>query len=114
MNDERVIYYDWLADSTTTSHICNAHDAFITYVPIEPIPVMGVGNIRAHAKGRGSIRIKSHCDDHEYTLILENVLHVPENSNNLISLGRSDRNGRRYEGHNGILTSRKRPKNSKA
>ena len=87
MNDERVIYYDWLADSVTTLHICNARDAFITYVPIEPIPVMGVGNIRAHAKGRGSVKIKSHCDDHEYTLILENVLHVPENSNNLISLG---------------------------
>ena len=104
MNDEHVLYYDWLADSATTSHICNAREAFIDYESIDPISVMGVGNIKAHAKGRESVKIKSHCDEHEYTLQLENVLHVPRNNNNLISLGQWDRDGRRYEGHNGILT----------
>ena len=81
MNDEHVIYYNWLADSTTILHICNMYNAFITYEPIEPIPAIGVSNIRAHMKGCGSIQIKSHCNNHKYTLILENVLHVPENSN---------------------------------
>ena len=104
MNDECVLYYDWLADSATTSHICNARDAFIAYEAINPIPIKGVGNIQAHAKGRGSVKLISYCDGNKYTLLLENVLHVPGNSTNLISLGRWDRDGRRYEGCNGALT----------
>ena len=73
MNNEHVIYYDWLADSVTMSHIYNAYNAFITYKPIKPIPVMGVGNIGAHIKGHGSVLIESHCDNadnHEYCYIL--------------------------------------------
>lgn len=31
INDERVLYYDWLADSVTTSHICNQREAFVHY-----------------------------------------------------------------------------------
>lgn len=31
INDECVLYYDWLADSATTSHICNQREAFIDY-----------------------------------------------------------------------------------
>lgn len=104
MNDERVIYYDWLADSATTSHICNARDAFITYHPIDPTPVVGVGNIKAHAKGRGSVQIQSHCNGHTYILQLEDVLHVPGNRNNLISLGRWDKDGRQYIGQNNTIT----------
>jgi hypothetical protein len=32
--DEHTLYYDWLADSTTTSHIVNRHDIFKTFKPI--------------------------------------------------------------------------------
>jgi hypothetical protein len=31
INDDAVSYYDWLADSCTTSHICNKHETFIEY-----------------------------------------------------------------------------------
>ena len=103
MNDKCILYYDWLADSVTTLHICNARKAFIDYESIDTILVIGVGNIKAHAKGRGSVKIKSHCDEHEYTLQLENVLHVPGNNNNLISLGQWDCDGHQYEGLNSIL-----------
>ena len=103
MNDEHILYYDWLADSTTMLHICNAREAFIDYESIVPIPVVGVGNIKAHTKGRESVKIQSYCDGHMYTLQLENVLHVPGNSNNLISLGQWDHDECWYEGHNGIL-----------
>ena len=34
VNDESTLYYDWLADSTTTSNITNRHDTFVTYEPI--------------------------------------------------------------------------------
>ena len=30
-NDDQLIYYDWLADSATTSHVTNQCDAFINY-----------------------------------------------------------------------------------
>jgi len=36
-NDEHVLYYNWLADLATTSHICNNHKAFITYSPIKNV-----------------------------------------------------------------------------
>jgi hypothetical protein len=35
VNDESTLYYDWLANSATTSHITNRHDTFITYEPIQ-------------------------------------------------------------------------------
>ena len=94
MNDERIIYYDWLADSAMTSHICNAREVFTTYNPIQSTPVVGVGNVKAHAEGRGTVQIQSYCDGHTYTLQLQDVLHVPGNRNNLISLGQWDSDGR--------------------
>jgi hypothetical protein len=43
--DERTLYYDWLADSATTSHIVNRHDVFKTYEPIKNTPITGVGGL---------------------------------------------------------------------
>jgi len=43
-NDKPVTFYDWVADSATTSHICNQRDAFVTYKPITGKTVSGVGN----------------------------------------------------------------------
>jgi hypothetical protein len=57
INDEHVIYYDWIADSVTTSYICNTCKAFITYYPIDLILITGIGNAKTHAKGHGSIEI---------------------------------------------------------
>ena len=34
VNDESTLYYDWLADIATTSHITNRRDTFVTYEPI--------------------------------------------------------------------------------
>jgi hypothetical protein len=85
--DECVLYYDWLADSVTTSHIMNQHEAFITYQPLEATTVAGVGNVKAKAEGRGTIKIILYCDSHKYVLTLEDVLYILSNRNNLISLG---------------------------
>jgi len=89
-NDERLLYYDWLVDSATTSHICNQHEAFNPYTPIEDISIGGVGGLKAHAKGRGIVHIQSLYEGRTYTLKLEDVLYVPDNQHNLISLGRWD------------------------
>jgi hypothetical protein len=102
--DEHILYYDWLADSATTSHVTNQREAFITYQPLEATTVAGVGNIKAKAEGRGTIEIVSYCDGHKYILTLEDVLYIPNNCNNLISLGRWDTAGGRYVGGRGTIT----------
>jgi len=50
-NDDRLIYYDWLADSAMTSHVTNQCDAFINYECLTNKLVLGVGNNEAHAIG---------------------------------------------------------------
>lgn len=86
-NDERVLYYDWLADSATTSHICNDREAFTNYHHDGEGTVVGVGSVKAAIQGQGTVRLYSECEGVSYTLTMENVLHIPANKNNLISLG---------------------------
>src|SRR5215204_5815311 len=58
---ERVLWYDWLADSATTSHVTNMRDAFISFKPINTL-VNGVGNAKTYAKGRGTVEVESKVD----------------------------------------------------
>ena len=102
--DSRLLYYDWLGDSATTSHVCNRCEAFKTFHPLIGTTISGVGNVKAKAKGRGTVELLSTYDCHDYILKLENVLYIPTNRNNLISLGRWDKAGGRYIGGGGALT----------
>ena len=102
-NDEPLIFYDWLADSATTSHICNQRGAFVNYKPVMGKTVAGVGNHQANVEGRGTVELESNYNGYKYLLRLENVLHIPSNRNNLISLGRWDQAGGRYTGGGGVL-----------
>src|ERR1700678_4391783 len=101
--DPRLIYYDWLGDCATTSHVCNRREAFKTFQPLTGTNVSGVGNVKAEAKGRGTVELKSSYEGHNYILQLESILYIPTNQNNLISLGRWDKSGRRYTGGGGEL-----------
>ncbi|KAG1891606.1 uncharacterized protein F5891DRAFT_964321, partial [Suillus fuscotomentosus] len=65
---EKLSYYDWLADSGTTSHITKIRSALTDYVPL-----------------------KGHKQ--QITCKLKNVLYVPRASNNLVSITRLDREG---------------------
>jgi len=85
-NDDAMILYDWLADSATTLHVTNMHDAFIKYTPLRK-PVHGVGNAQTHAEGKGTIRIKSMVNGKQYDLTLTDFLYIPTNQQNLLSLG---------------------------
>jgi hypothetical protein len=80
-------HYDWLADTATTSHITNKRENFTTFYPIEK-PVNGVGNAQTNAKGKGTVRIKTITNGRERTLTLADVLYIPTNPHNLLSLGR--------------------------
>jgi hypothetical protein len=76
-NDERLIYYDWLADNATTSHVSSQRDIFTSYIPLNNTTVMGVGGKEANIAGKGIVELTSTCDGQIYLLHLENVLHVP-------------------------------------
>ena len=84
---EIISWYDWLADSATTSHIINQHNAFKTYTPFaQKREVCGVGNIRTHAEGREAIELVSRIQEKIYTITLEDVLYIPTPPNSLLSL----------------------------
>jgi hypothetical protein len=82
------LYYDWLADSATTSHIVNWRDIFKTYKPIKNTPITGVGGLRAQAMGRGDVDVYMMINGETFTIHLHDVLYVPGNWNNLFSLRR--------------------------
>lgn len=104
MRSTPFIYYDWLGDTATTSHVSNRREAFKMFHPLTDTTVSGVGNVKTEAKERGTVELISKYDGHDYVLTLGNVLYIPTNRNNLISLGRWDKAGGRYTGGGGALT----------
>jgi hypothetical protein len=102
--DELLVFYHWLADSATTSHVSNRREAFTTFHPLIDTIVSGVGNVKAKAEGRGTVELISSCSGHNYILELRDVLYIPSNRNNLIALGKWDKLGGRYAGGGGALT----------
>jgi len=101
-NDKPMIIYDWLADTATMSHVTNMRDAFTSFTPLIR-PVRGVGNAETHAEGRGTIKIRTKVNEQEYDLTLTDVLYIPTNQQNLLSLGRWDKAGGEYHGGQGQL-----------
>ena len=91
------------ADCATTSHVTNQRDAFTTFEPLNKT-VSGVGNAQTHAKGRGTIKLLSKVNNETFRLTLTNVLYIPTNPQNLLSLGRWDRSGGTYHGGQGSLS----------
>jgi len=60
--------------------------------------VTGVGGKTATAIGCGTVTLILNCNGVNWTLKLENVLHVPGQRNNLIFLGRWDKASGTYQG----------------
>ena len=102
-NDDRLSFYDWLGDTATTSHIANSKQSFSTFTPLSKMAVSGVGNVTALAEGKGTVELESNVDGQMYNLKLKNVLYIPSNNQNLISLGRWDNSGGHYTGGGGKI-----------
>jgi hypothetical protein len=85
--DECILWYDWLADSTTTSHITNQRDILINYKPAHSTNIAGVGNINTAAIGRGTVELDTEYEGQRYILCLQDILYIPTNRNSLILLG---------------------------
>ena len=82
-----VCLYDWLGDSGVTCHITQEWDTFATYESILKVTVLGVGNVKTFAIRHSTVYLHSECDGIIHTLQLNNVLHIPNNCNSLLSLG---------------------------
>ena len=101
-NEDRSLY-DWIVDSASTSHICNKRDVFTEYIPThDQVPIYGVGNIATHALGRGKVIIGALYNNKLHKITLNDVLYVPNNRHNLLSLGRWERANGKFKGGQGI------------
>jgi len=78
--------FEWIADSASTVHVTNWRDAFATYTPVPDIKVTGIGRVQVFAVGRGTVYLNSECDGKQSIICLQNVLHIPCNQNNLLSI----------------------------
>jgi hypothetical protein len=79
-NEDAVSIYTWIANSATTSHICNACNAFVDYTPAHTnVPIYSVRGVTACAQGQGIVKIQSQYKQNTYTIILNDMLHVPTN-----------------------------------
>jgi len=83
--------FEWIADSASTVHITNRRDAFATYTPVPEIRVTGVRGVQAFAVGKGTVYLSTECDGKHNIICLQNVLHIPCNQNNLLSVIRWDK-----------------------
>jgi hypothetical protein len=81
-----LIFYNWLADSAMTLHVCNQHEAFTMFHPLTGTIVIGVENLETKAEGQDTVELTSWCNGHKYILQLEDILYIPNNHNNLIAL----------------------------
>lgn len=104
--NEPTCYYDWFSDSATSSHVTNRRDIFLPYQPLHNTSVVGVGRNKAKVEGKGTIEIQSQYNGQTFRLKLQDILHIPTNRNNLLSLGRWDAAGGTYIGGGGKLSSK--------
>jgi hypothetical protein len=86
------------------SYICKYGDTFTTYTPVDSGSVTGMDGTAAKIVGRRTVELILMCNSEEHILHLQHVLHVPGTRNNLISLGRWDAVGGRYQGAQGQIT----------
>ena len=67
-------------------HICNQKEAFTTYELLMGKTIVVVGNKHTNIEGHGIVELESAYQGNKFLLKLKNVLYIPSNQNNLISL----------------------------
>jgi hypothetical protein len=103
-NDEHLIYYNWLADNATTSHVGNRREDFVSYTPLQNVSVTGMGGKVTKILRRGMVKLIAACNGENNLLTLNDILHIPRQPHNLISLGRWNKAGGRYSADGETLT----------
>lgn len=81
---------DWLADSGTTSHICNDMNSFVDLTSLTESSISGIGNQSIKALGRGTVVLEAKVGKETRIHRLKDTLYAPNAVNNLISITRLD------------------------
>src|ERR1700761_512114 len=95
---------DWIADSGTTSHISNSRDLFTDFTPLTNHTIIGLGEQKVQALGKGTITLDFKADGKYVTNILKNVLYTPQAANSLLSISKLDEAGGEASFRNGKCT----------
>lgn len=102
-SEERMIWYEWVADSGATSHIVKSKTVMTDYVPLTSRRISGIGNESLNAIGQGTVHLINYIGKTKISFTLKNVLHVPHASHNLVSISRLDKDGGHAHIKNGML-----------
>ncbi|GBE80154.1 hypothetical protein SCP_0213570 [Sparassis crispa] len=88
-------FYEWFADSGTTSHITNCREVFATYQALEDHAITGIRLQPTQALGRGTVDVESKVGDRKVKFRLHSVLYALTAPNSLLSITRLDDAGGR-------------------
>jgi len=93
----------WWLDSCANQHLCINKALFTSYIPTKERTVGGVGG-RLAVHGTGTVIIDFRVGNRIVRHQVSNVLHTPEFNCNLLSMGKLDSAGVKWEGQDGTLT----------
>ena len=102
--------YEWVADLASTVHVMHQRNAFATYGPVPKISITGMGGIKAFVVGMGTVYLNAEYEGNMITLQLNNVLHIPGNQRNLMSIPLWEEpagRGAHFKDHQVVLTMNK-------
>lgn len=88
----------WLIDSGATHHICKYQEWFVNYKRIANEVIYSAdGHTKNELKaiGIGDINIETRVNDNVFSLMLQNVYHVPNIRRNLLSVSQIESKGKR-------------------
>jgi hypothetical protein len=105
-NSDCCLHDKWVLDTACTSHMSYKRDWFTTYESVNGGSVLMGNGVACKIVGMGTIRIRMHDG---IVRTLENVRHIPDLKNNLISLGTLDSLGYKYSGEGGVIRVSKGP-----
>ncbi|KAG6391274.1 hypothetical protein SASPL_149027 [Salvia splendens] len=90
----------WIFDSGASYHLCPHVEYFTTYEHIDGDNNTMANNVVCNVVGIGSIRIRTHDG---VFCTLNDVMHVPQMTKNLISLSTFDSKGFSFKGEGGVM-----------
>lgn len=75
---------EWIIDSGASNHICSMHEVFTTYHPTNQTVRIG-DDSKLAAAGYGTVSLPVYVSGCKDSLLLRNILHVPDIAMNLVS-----------------------------
>jgi len=96
----------------TTSHLTNKWSAFTDYALITPKPIYGLGKSHIWAYGQGTVETLSLKEGMLKPFYLKETLFTPEHPDNLLSIERIDKSGRKIVFGNHMVVLCHQPESS--